>query len=72
MPVEYRNGLVLFLRHGMICWVKGISETEFYQKQETTRSSRLPKSIMLNQNNKVTKIFAAMTLHTQDKKERAT
>lgn len=72
VPVEDRSGLVLFLRHGMICWIKGISEAEFSQKQQAIPCSRSTGFVTLTQNNTVIKIFAAMTLHTQDKKERAT
>jgi len=69
---EDRSGLVLFLRHGMICWIKGLYEAEFFQKQQAARCSQSTEFVTLNQNNTVIKIFAAMTLHTPNKKKRAT
>jgi len=70
VPVEDRSGLVLFLRHGMICWIKTISEAKSSQKQQVTPCSRSTGFVTSTQNYTVIKIFAAMTLHTQNKGER--
>ncbi len=72
VPVEDRSGLVLFLRHGMIRWIKTISEAESSQKQQINPCSRSTGYVTSIQNNTVIKIFAAMALHTQNKGERTT
>jgi hypothetical protein len=72
VPVEDRSGLVLFLRHGMMCWIKTISEAEFFQKQQVTPCIRSTGFVTSTHNNTVIRIFAAMTLHTQNKAERTT
>ncbi len=69
-PAEDRSGLVLFLRHGMMCWIRGISEAEFPQKQQATHCRQSTEFVTLNQSNTVIKIFATMMLHTENRKER--
>jgi hypothetical protein len=69
IPVADRNGLTLFLRHGMLRWIRGISGTNL-SPMESIRNSRSGKSIATDQNDKAVKIFAAMTLYGERKKER--
>lgn len=69
---EDRSGLVLFLRYGMMCWIRDFNEAEFFQKEQVIRCrcSRSTEYITLYRNNTVIKIFAAMTLPTQNRQER--
>ena len=70
--VEDRSGLVLFLRHGMLHWIRGISKTDFFIKGQSAHR-RYPADVAVSQQNinhskEIVKIFASMTFHTRDEK----
>ena len=70
MPVEDRSGLVLFLHHGMLRWIREIGRTDLSKAEHSTRCRRPSDFAASNKNNAVVKIFAAMTLHAGNEKER--
>ncbi len=48
--VEDRSGLVLFLRHGMLHWIKGISKNVFFIKDQPAHR-RCPADVAVSQQN---------------------
>lgn len=68
--VEDRSGLVLFLRHGMLHWIRGISKT-FIKDQPAHRGRPTDFGVPqqnINHSKEIVKIFASMTFHTRDEK----
>jgi hypothetical protein len=58
LPVEYRRGLVFFLRHGMLSWIQSFDSAIVLQ----TRPHALPNVTRAShQKRAVIHIFAAMT-----------
>jgi len=70
--VEERSGLVLFLRHGMLHWIRGISKTDFFINEQPAHRVRPAKFAVsqqdINHSKEIVKIFASMTFHTRDEK----